>query len=168
MLSAPVPLTVPGLWIVVVIGVVIVVIHRVVYYDSRRKHLPPGPKGLPIIGNSFQISLTNNPEPTLIAWAKKYGEIYYAKIGTTDFVFVNSGRVVKELLDRRGNIYSDKPYLPMAGETVTKNLNLSLMRYDQRWKVSSIVASAYIDSSTIDARNAHSETSRNVPTHSTV
>jgi hypothetical protein len=135
MLSTPITLTHSVLWIVVVIAVVIVVLHLLVSYDPRRKHLPPGPKGWPIIGNSLQISLTNNPERTLIAWAKEYGEIFYANIGTTDFVFLNSGRVVKELLDRRGNIYSDKPYLPMAGETVTKNLNLSLMRYDQRWKV---------------------------------
>jgi cytochrome P450 len=127
--ATPVPL------VIFLSTVIVVVLHLLFFYDARRRKLPPGPKGWPIIGNTFQISLNNNPEPTLIAWAKKYGEIYYARLGSTDFIFLNSGRVVKELFDRRGSVYSDKPYMPMAGEALTRGLNLSLMPYNQRWKV---------------------------------
>jgi hypothetical protein len=127
--------TVPLPLILVLSAGIIFAVHRALFYDPRRKHLPPGPKGLPIVGNSFQISLKNNPEYKLIEWAKEFGEIYYLRLGSSDFVFLNSGRVVKDLLDKRGSIYSDKPYLPMAGEAYTKGLNLALMRYDQRWKV---------------------------------
>jgi Cytochrome P450 len=124
--------------LVAVLSVAIIfAIHRLLFYDPRRRHLPKGPKGWPIVGNSFQISLKKNPEYKLIEWAKQYGEIYYLRLGSSDFIFLNSGRVVKDLLDKRGSIYSDKPYMPMAGEAYTKGLNLSLMRYDQRWKVPS-------------------------------
>ena len=114
---------------------IVFIFYRLLIYDPRRKHLPKGPKGWPVVGNTFQFSMTNNPEPQLIEWAKEYGEMFYLRLGATDFIFLNSGRVVKELLDKRGSIYSDKPRLPMAGEAYTKGLNLALMRYDQRWKV---------------------------------
>lgn len=116
---------------------IVFIFYRLLIYDPRRKHLPKGPRGWPIVGNTFQFSMTDNPEPQLIKWSKEYGEIYYLRLGASDFIFLNSGRVVKDLLDKRGNIYSDKPRLPMAGEAYTKGLNLALMRYDQRWKVSS-------------------------------
>lgn len=137
----------------------VLLVHRVFFYDARRKHLPPGPRGWPLIGNTRQIDLMNNPEFKLIDWAKKYGEIYYLRLGSSDFIFLNSGRVVKDLLDKRGSIYSDKPYLPMAGEAYTKGLNLALMQYNQRWKVPPISIYTDQDTSSIDAGYVDSTTS---------
>jgi hypothetical protein len=37
--------------------------------------LPPGPKGLPIVGNTFQIPAANSG-PVLARLATKYGEMY--------------------------------------------------------------------------------------------
>jgi len=128
-MGVPLPL------IIILISGILVVVYRFLFYDSRRKHLPPGPRGWPIVGNTFQMSSKKDPQHQLIAWAKEFGEMYYLRLGATDFIFLNSGRVVKDLLDKRGNIYSDKPHKPMAGEAYTKGLNLSLMRYDKRWKV---------------------------------
>ena len=39
-------------------------------------------------------------------------------------------------MEKRGTIYSDKPDMPMAEEAYSKGLNLSMMHYNQRWKVS--------------------------------
>jgi hypothetical protein len=159
---------VPLPFVIAISLAVIFLVHRVFFYDARRKHLPPGPRGWPLIGNSFQIDLLNNPEIKLIEWAKKHGEIYYLRLGSSDFVFLNSGRVVKDLLDKRGSIYSDKPYLPMAGEAYTKGLNLALMQYNQRWKVISLPAYLIIDTSTIDAGYVDTTSSRNIPSNPTI
>ena len=98
--------------------------HYAVFYDSRRNHLPPSPKGWPIVGNTFQLDLQRDRNLQLMAWAKKFGHIYHLRLGSSDFIFLNSPRIVKDLLDKRGNIYLDRPRLPMAGEAYTKGLNV--------------------------------------------
>jgi hypothetical protein len=133
---------IPLPWLIFLSIGIVIGFHRIFIYDPRRRHLPKGPKGWPVVGNTFQIDLKNNPETQLISWAKEFGEIYYLRLGASDFIFLNSGRVVKDLLDKRGSIYSDKPYLPMAGEAYTKGLNISLMPYGQKWKVLPCVASS--------------------------
>ena len=40
---------------------------------------PPGPKGWPIIGNTFQIP-AKDQEPVLTGLAKRYGEMYYSSL----------------------------------------------------------------------------------------
>jgi hypothetical protein len=116
----------------------IVLVYCIFSYDSRRRYLPPGPRGWPIIGNTFQINLFEKPAPTLLKWTKQYGDLFYLKIGGSDFIFVNSPKAVKALFDRKGAIYSDKTHMPMAGEAYTKGLNIVLMGYTQKFKVRSI------------------------------
>jgi hypothetical protein len=115
----------------------VAVLYRSFIYDSRRRYLPPGPRGWPIIGrgNTFQIDLFDNPAPTLLKWTKQYGELFYLKIGGGDFIFVNSPKAVKALFDRKGAIYSQKARMPMAGEAYTKGLNIVLMGSTQKFKV---------------------------------
>jgi Cytochrome P450 len=116
-------------------SIVAITIYVQFFYDSRRRHLPPGPRGWPIVGNSFQISFEKDPAPQLAKWTKEFGEMFYLSIGGSDFVFLNSPRVVKDLFEKKGTVYSDKPEMPMAEEAYAKGLNLSLMHYNQRWKV---------------------------------
>lgn len=118
-----------------IVVVLVYLLYRAFVYDPKRRYLPPGPRGWPIIGNTLQINFFGNPQPLLIDWSKKYGDLFYLRIGATDFVFVNTPKAVKDLFDKRGAIYADKPYLPMAGETLARGFNLALMGYNERWKV---------------------------------
>ena len=60
--------------------------------------LPPGPRGLPIIGNTYQLPHIDEVSQVIIGWARKYGEIFRIRLGMTDYTF-NSPEVVKELMD---------------------------------------------------------------------
>jgi hypothetical protein len=48
----------------------------------------PGPRGWPIIGNTYQLDA--RPHRQLREWAQQYGELFQLRIGFADWVFVNS------------------------------------------------------------------------------
>lgn len=129
-------LNIPPPAVYTVLGLTLIaLLYRIFLYDSRRRYLPPGPRGWPIIGNTFQMNLFDKPAPQLLKWTKQYGDLFHLKIGGSHFIFVNSPTAVKALFDRKGAIYSDKTHMPMAGDAYTKGMNIVLMGYTQKFKV---------------------------------
>src|SRR5271170_3646051 len=59
---------------------------------------------------------------------------FTVKLGGSTWVFVNSHRVMKELLEKRGNIYCSKPHTPYLSETLSGGLRMALMEYGPRWR----------------------------------
>ncbi|OAL34607.1 hypothetical protein AYO20_06024 [Fonsecaea nubica] len=104
------------------------VIYFAVTYDSRLKHLPPGPRGYPIIGSLPSLVDASKVPEISRGWARKYGELVYTKIGGTHFIWLNSPRVVKDLMDKRGNKYSGRPYAPMV-DNVSGKARTFFMNY---------------------------------------
>ncbi|KAI9457673.1 hypothetical protein HD554DRAFT_2141611 [Boletus coccyginus] len=47
----------------------------------------------------------------LTIWQAKYGDIVYTRLLNTDVVVLNSPSVVMELLEKRSQIYSDRPFI---------------------------------------------------------
>ncbi|KAG2054397.1 cytochrome P450 [Suillus hirtellus] len=93
----------------------LVAIGLLAYSRFTRPPFPPGPNPLPIIGNILDIT----PKElwlTAFKWARTYGPITHIRIFNQSLVFLNTPKVVFDLLDRRGSIYSDKPHLIMVGE----------------------------------------------------
>jgi hypothetical protein len=98
------------------------------YQRRRGLPYPPGPRPLPLIGNLLDI-------PKEFSWlsytqlSKNHGMIYFAEKGllteamTGDvlsfhvfgkvIVVLNSLKANKDLLERRGDIYLDRPVIPI-------------------------------------------------------
>ena len=52
----------------------------IVKFLTRRRHrLPPGPSGLPFVGNIFQID-SSCPHGTMTKWSEVYGDIFRIKV----------------------------------------------------------------------------------------
>lgn len=47
---------------------------------------------------------------------RRTGEVVYAKLFQTPVIIVNSMNVARELMDKRGAIYSDRPPFTLLGE----------------------------------------------------
>ncbi|KAF8258900.1 cytochrome P450 [Lactarius quietus] len=96
------------------------------------RNLPPGPKGLPIVGDVFRIA----DQDWLASPQRRdeYGEMMYVSALGQGFLIINSQRVAIELLEKRSNIYSDRPKYISAGEFLTGNLELSMTPYGDSWR----------------------------------
>jgi hypothetical protein len=58
----------------------------------------------------------------------------YVRLGGTDWVFLNSSRVVEDLLERRSAIYSGRPVFAMVGELISRGKRLVLQGYTPEWR----------------------------------
>ncbi|TFY54441.1 hypothetical protein EVJ58_g8867 [Rhodofomes roseus] len=101
--------------------------------NSLRGKLPPGPTGIPIVGNLFQLPALR-PHPKLLEWAAQYGEIFYLKLGGQDVVVLNTAEAADELLSRRSHNYSSRPTPHVAQDILRGGMGLAFLKYDTPFK----------------------------------
>lgn len=81
-----------------------------VHMKKRKKFdLPPGPRGLPLFGNIYQL-LGKNPYQQLSEWAYKYKKIYTIHVGLTPAVVINDPKLIRGILSKSqatGNFHSE-------------------------------------------------------------
>lgn len=67
-------------------------------------------------------------------WAEEYGPIYSLMLGTKTMIVLSSDVAVKDLLDKRSGIYSDRMDM-YIGQTICSNgLRPLMMRYGPTWR----------------------------------
>ncbi|PPQ68804.1 hypothetical protein CVT26_001719 [Gymnopilus dilepis] len=138
-------------WRSLCLWVVVFLLATKILRISRRasyRALPPGPHGLPFLGNVLQVP-TKMPWFKFTEWAQEFGQNSFAKFSASTnpnvyrisgpifsldmaghrIIVLNSYKVASDLLDRRSNIYSDRPRFIVAGEILTGGLAIVFARY---------------------------------------
>ncbi|KAG6381871.1 cytochrome P450 [Boletus reticuloceps] len=101
---------------------------------ERKAHcLPPGPTPLPILGSALSVN-AQEPWLTYTAWKAKYGDVMYVRLLDSDVIVLNSRSDAIELLDKRSQIYSDRPFLATL-EPFGHSNHVAFTRYGPHWRL---------------------------------
>ncbi|KAH9697249.1 cytochrome p450 family protein expressed [Citrus sinensis] len=73
---------------------------------GRRKHLPPGPRPYPVIGNLLELG--GKPHKSLANLAKIYGPIMSLRLGQVTTVVVSSTTMAKAILKNHDSLFCDR------------------------------------------------------------
>jgi len=86
-----------------------------------------------IFGNIFQIP-REDPYLHMEKLSQRYGDMFTLRIGDSYWLFLNSQRVVSDLLEKRAAIYSSRMNLPMASDLVSGGKRTLILPYGDLWR----------------------------------
>ena len=121
-----------SLWYIVVALVFFAFILIAKNTRKTKKNLPPGPPGVPIIGNLHQLG--SHPHRSLLKLSQKYGPLMSLKFGSVYTVVASTPETVKDVLKTFDVDCCSRPYLTYPAR-ITYNLkDLSFSPYDKYWR----------------------------------
>ncbi|XP_060071332.1 cytochrome P450 2C30-like [Ylistrum balloti] len=91
------------------IGILLLFIGSLVYLIISRRHLPPGPFSIPIIGNLHIVGNGNFLYRKLFLLRKQYGNVFRLTLGTSNAVVVLGHDLVREALVQKGDKFQYRP-----------------------------------------------------------
>ncbi|KAJ7499265.1 cytochrome P450 [Mycena latifolia] len=115
------------------VACVLLLLKRLLSLRQQVQSLPPGPKGLPLVGNVLDMP-SEKEWITFSKWADKWGDICSVNILGQPLIIIGSAKVAIDLLDKRSAIYSDRPVCTMGGELVGWKNTLVLLPYGDRFR----------------------------------
>ena len=89
---------------------------------------------MPFIGNLLDFSDSELVRGKVTKWAREQGDIFYTKLGSSDYVWLSSPKVVKDLMDKKSAIYSSRAPLPLAQDVASAGKRQLFMQYGPEWR----------------------------------
>ncbi|CEL03747.1 Putative Cytochrome P450 [Aspergillus calidoustus] len=124
----------PSISSIAAIVAALAIVARLLLIGRRPKNYPPGPPTLPLLGNIHQMP-TRDAHLQFEKWAREYGPVYSLMLGTQCLIVLSSDEAVKELLDRRSGIYSDRQEMYIGQVLCSGGLRLLMMGYGPTWRM---------------------------------
>lgn len=101
---------------------------------------PPGPRGLPLIGNLLQIR-QNELHIQAFEWSKKYGPVITIRLSHVPFVFVNKIDPALEVLIKKSTDFAARMKVPSIDVLTYGGKDIAFSSYGPTWKLHRRIAS---------------------------
>lgn len=100
--------------------------------NKNNKKLPPGPKGIPILGHLLMLG--KNPHHDLQAIARKHGPIMHMRFGLVPIIVVSSPEAAELFLKTHDLAFASRPPHQAAKYVSWDQRNLSFGAYGSYWR----------------------------------
>ncbi|XP_068236051.1 cytochrome P450 2U1-like [Palaemon carinicauda] len=95
-------------WLTLILLGIVALILYMVLNQPDSKGMPPGPKGLPLIGNLLDL-LFEEPPKYFNRMAETYGPLYSIQLGFKRVVVINSSHWLTQAFARQGDMFNHRP-----------------------------------------------------------
>ncbi|CAN6466344.1 unnamed protein product [Victoria cruziana] len=106
-------------------------------HASGKKKIPPGPKGLPIIGNLHQLGARfAHLEPTCRKLRDRYGPIFSVHLGSRPVIFIANSDLAHQALVQSGATFAGRPRSTAVARILNSNQhNIGSANYGPLWRL---------------------------------
>ncbi|KAI3736913.1 hypothetical protein L2E82_26901 [Cichorium intybus] len=103
------------------------------FLSKTLQRLPPGPPGLPIIGNLHQLDTSDLPD-RLWRLSKRYGPLMSLRLGLVQTLIVSSAEMAKEVLKTKDLVFCTRPVLTGQQKISYNNKDVAWSPYNEYWR----------------------------------
>ncbi|KZP19003.1 cytochrome P450 [Athelia psychrophila] len=134
-----------------ILGLLLVALY--VGLNANRQKYPPGPRGLPLIGNLLDMP-TSDEWLQYRKWNQDYkSDIIYLNVCGVQTIVTNTLESTLDLLKRRSSKHSSRPRMPMLTELMGWGWNTAVLPYGDTWRAHRRLAAQEFDARTIPKYN---------------
>ncbi|KAK6152164.1 hypothetical protein DH2020_014799 [Rehmannia glutinosa] len=122
--------------ILLLLSLILPLVILIIYHKQKRQQKslhPPGPPGLPFIGNLHQFD-TSAPHIYLWQLSKKYGPLMSMKLGSVPVLVVSSPKMAKEVLKTHDLVFSSRPRVLGQDKLSYNRLDVAFAPYSESWR----------------------------------
>ncbi|KAK2664785.1 hypothetical protein Ddye_003359 [Dipteronia dyeriana] len=135
---------------IVAVFAVILFLWNLKNWGKRVPPLPPGPRGLPIIG--YLPFLGTHMPKTFTKLAGIYGPIYKLWLGNKLCVVVSSPSIAKELVRDQDTIFANRDHPSVAATVLHGGKDIAFLPYGPEWrKLRKLFVSKMMGNASLDA-----------------
>ncbi|KAJ1206847.1 hypothetical protein NDU88_002242 [Pleurodeles waltl] len=99
---------------------------------------PPGPWGVPVFGNIFQLGAL--PHITLSKMAMQYGDVFLVNLGTVPVLVVSGQETIKKVLVKQGDSFGARPKLHSLSLMAEASILTFSPYFGETWKLHKKIA----------------------------
>lgn len=100
---------------------------------SDQEQYPPGPKGLPIIGNLHQFN-TSAPHIDLWELSQRYGPLMSMKLGSVPVIVVTSPKMAEQVMKTHDLVFCTRPKVVGQNKLSYNGSDIAFGAYSESWR----------------------------------